>query len=92
MSDKLSTGHAHNAFTNLIDNADDAVQNFIAAHTGAVDANGNFVQSPDGTLVLSASDSMQLQQLMAEQSIAANAGTNTLKTVKDSILAAARNI
>ncbi|MGT0149059.1 hypothetical protein ACT691_02240 [Vibrio metschnikovii] len=46
----------------------------------------------DGTLNLSASDSLQLQKLMAEQSIAAQTATTTLKSVKDSIIAAARNI
>ncbi|MHA2879518.1 hypothetical protein ACXZ7R_24375 [Vibrio campbellii] len=61
--------------------ADEDVENFIADNT-----------NDDGVLEMSASQSLELQQLMADQSIAAQTGTSTLKGVKDSITAAARNI
>ncbi|WP_274684946.1 hypothetical protein [Vibrio aestuarianus] len=41
---------------------------------------------------MSSSDMLTLQQLMAEQSISAQTATSTLKSVKDSISASARNI
>ena len=57
------------------------VEDFITTNTNA-----------DGVLEMSASQSLELQQLMADQSIAAQTGTSTLKGGKDSIVAAARNI
>ncbi|MDN3612019.1 hypothetical protein ACODM8_16855 [Vibrio ostreicida] len=88
----LSTGYISGVFGGLVDNADDAVSDFITQHTGSTDDEGTFTQNDDGTLILSASESLQLQQLMADQSIAAQTATSTLKSVKDSISASARNI
>lgn len=88
----LSTGSIANTFGSLVDNADEAVSQYLTDHTGNVDDTGNFVTDPSGTLILSASESLMLQQLMADQSIAAQTSTSTLKSVKDSISASARNI
>lgn len=77
----LTTTFVNDTFKSLITEADKAIETFLTSKT-----NG------EGTLDLSASDSLQLQKLMAEQSIAAQAATTTLKSVKDSIIAAARNI
>lgn len=46
----------------------------------------------EGTLILSASDTMQLQSLMTDQSLAAQTGTSTTKGVSDSIKTIDRNI
>ncbi|MGW7678722.1 hypothetical protein [Shewanella sp. S23-S33] len=89
---QLSTGYISGVFGGLVNNADDRVSDFITAHTGTVGADGTFTPDPDGTLILSASDSLSLQQLMADQSITAQTSTSTLKSIKDSISAAARNI
>ncbi|MBY7729029.1 hypothetical protein BCU90_22145 [Vibrio lentus] len=88
----LSTGYISGVFGGLIDNADDKVSTFITDHTGTTASDGTFTKDPTGTLVLSASESLELQQLMADQSIAAQTSTSTLKSVKDSISASARNI
>ncbi|MFL7035944.1 hypothetical protein BCS71_22435 [Vibrio lentus] len=88
----LSTGYISGVFGGLIDNADDIVSSFIKKHTGTTASDGTFTKDPTGTLVLSASESLELQQLMADQSIAAQTSTSTLKSVKDSISASARNI
>ncbi|OEC39833.1 hypothetical protein [Aeromonas sp. DNP9] len=77
----LTTADVANSFEGFISSADQDVEAFITQNTNA-----------DGALELSASQSLELQQLMADQSIAAQTGTATLKGVKDSILAAARNI
>ncbi|HHY0446985.1 TPA: hypothetical protein ACVU4T_003935 [Vibrio parahaemolyticus] len=77
----LSTAYVADYFEGFISAADEDVENFIADNTNA-----------DGVLEMSASQSLELQQLMADQSIAAQTGTSTLKGVKDSITAAARNI
>lgn len=69
------------SFEDFIKEADEGVENFIKDNTNT-----------EGQLEMSASQSLQLQQLMADQSIAAQTGTPTLKGVKDSITAAARNI
>ncbi|AMF96296.1 MULTISPECIES: hypothetical protein [Vibrio harveyi group] len=69
------------SFEDFIKEADEGVENFIKDNTNT-----------EGQLEMSASQSLQLQQLMADQSIAAQTGTSTLKGVKDSITAAARNI
>jgi len=79
-SGHLTTSDIADDFEGFIDNADADVEKFITDH------------STDGTLEMSASESLELQQLMADQSIAAQTGTSTLKGVKDSIVAAARNI
>lgn len=78
---QLTTSDVTDAFEGFISAADEDVENFIISNTNT-----------DGVLEMSASQSLELQQLMADQSIAAQTGTSTLKGVKDSILAAARNI
>ncbi|HFQ5289427.1 TPA: hypothetical protein ACGUPN_003376 [Vibrio vulnificus] len=78
---ELTTADVADSFEGFISAADEDVENFIADNTNA-----------DGVLEMSASQSLELQQLMADQSIAAQTGTSTLKGVKDSITAAARNI
>ncbi|GLT17459.1 hypothetical protein GCM10007938_12360 [Vibrio zhanjiangensis] len=79
----LTTGEISDNFESFIQNCDDQIEQYLndPAH---LDSNG--------VLQLSASQSLELQQLMADQSIAAQTGTSTLKGVKDSIIAAARNI
>ncbi|WP_061007966.1 hypothetical protein [Vibrio sp. CUB2] len=77
----LTTKDVADSFEGFITAADGAVESFIADNTNA-----------DGQLDMSASQSLELQQLMADQSIAAQTATSTLKGVKDSITAAARNI
>ncbi|HDY7722154.1 TPA: hypothetical protein RQK05_004185 [Vibrio vulnificus] len=78
---QLTTADVADSFESFISAADEDVENFIADNT-----------NDDGVLEMSASQSLELQQLMADQSIAAQTGTSTLKAVKDSITAAARNI
>ena len=78
----LTTAEVSDNFESFIQNCDDQIEKFITSHTDA----------STGALELSASESLELQQLMADQSIAAQTGTSTLKGVKDSIIAAARNI
>ncbi|MCX9560633.1 hypothetical protein IG557_17510 [Vibrio cholerae] len=72
----------------------DTFAGYIAKADGALEA---YMNDPDhldasGALDLSASESLEFQKLMSAQSIAAQTGTSTLKTLKDSIIAAARNI
>lgn len=78
---QLTTSEVADCFEGFISAADEDVENFIADNTNA-----------DGVLEMSASQSLELQHLMANQSIAAQTGTSTLKAVKDSVTAAARNI
>ncbi len=78
---QLTTADVADSFESFISAADEDVETFIAGNT-----------NDDGVLEMSASQSLELQQLMADQSIAAQTGTSTLKGVKDSITAAARNI
>ena len=78
---ELTTKDIADSFESFIQAADNDVESFITDNTNA-----------DGVLEMSASQSLELQQLMADQSIAAQTGTSTLKGVKDSIVAAARNI
>lgn len=78
---QLTTADVADSFEGFISAADNDVEAFIGSNTNS-----------DGVLEMSASQSLELQQLMADQSIAAQTGTSTLKGVKDSILAAARNI
>ncbi|CAH1536027.1 Whole genome shotgun sequence [Vibrio owensii] len=77
----LTTNDVAESFEGFISAADKDVEKFISDNT-----------NEDGVLEMSASESLELQQLMADQSIAAQTGTSTLKGVKDSITAAARNI
>ena len=76
----LATSDVSGTFGTMVDKHDAAVSAFITSNT------------VDGILSLSSSDSLKLQQLMADQSIAAQTSTNVLKVVKDNIIAAARNI
>ncbi|EGR1043960.1 TPA: hypothetical protein ACMDP5_002292 [Vibrio cholerae] len=78
----LKTTEVGTAFEAFVAAADDKVEKFITANA---DAN-------TGELSLSAGQSLQLQRLMGDQSIAVQTGTSTLKSIKDSISSAARNI
>ncbi|ELC3158215.1 hypothetical protein RI851_003226 [Vibrio harveyi] len=77
----LTTSDVADSFEGFIKEADKGVENFIKDNTNS-----------EGQLEMSASQSLELQQLMADQSIAAQTGTSTLKGLKDSITASARNI
>ncbi|HFG2076955.1 TPA: hypothetical protein ACGF30_003165 [Vibrio cholerae] len=79
--DALKTTEVGTAFEAFVTLADDAVETFINDNTGE-----------DGSLSLSAGQSLELQRLMGDQSIAVQTGTSTLKSIKDSISSAARNI
>ncbi|GIB18632.1 hypothetical protein VCSRO185_1787 [Vibrio cholerae] len=79
--DALKTTEVGTSFEGFVTLADTAIETFITANT---DANGN--------LSLSAGQSLELQRLMGDQSIAVQTGTSTLKSIKDSISSAARNI
>ncbi|KAA1446922.1 hypothetical protein F1E07_26345 [Escherichia coli] len=78
---RLTTVDAAGTFEGFIKVADTAIEKFLTEHT-----------EEGGALNLSSADSLKLQQLMSDQSIAAQTGTSTLKAVKDNIVAAARNI
>lgn len=88
----ITTGQIGAKFGDLIDSQEQEIEDFIKEHTGKIDSNGNFVQADDGQLILSSTDSLELQKLMGEQSIVATSASNTLKKISDSILTAARNI
>ncbi|HDZ9145386.1 TPA: hypothetical protein RUY87_003330 [Vibrio cholerae] len=77
----LKTTEVGETFEDFVEQADTAVETFI---TGKTNNNGN--------LSLSAGESLQLQRLMGDQSITVQTGTSTLKSIKDSIASAARNI
>ncbi|HGS4564070.1 TPA: hypothetical protein ACMDN4_002382 [Vibrio cholerae] len=79
--DALKTTEVGTVFESLVTIADAAVEDFIKGK--ASDAAG---------LQLSAGESLQLQRLMGDQSITVQTGTATLKSIKDSISSAARNI
>ncbi|EKT64629.1 hypothetical protein [Providencia burhodogranariea] len=81
-NDRLTTNDVGSAFEGFISKADESINKFLAEKT----------DEETGALNLSSADSLQLQRLMADQSIAAQTGTSTLKAVKDNITAAARNI
>ncbi|MGY6400932.1 hypothetical protein ACXITY_24225 [Vibrio parahaemolyticus] len=76
----LKTTEVGETFEGFVAAADTAVENFITDKT-----NGN-------GLSLSAGESLELQRLMGDQSITVQTGTSTLKSIKDSIASAARNI
>nr|WP_188009394.1 hypothetical protein [Grimontia hollisae] len=76
----LKTTEVGQTFEALVDIADKAVETFIQ---GKNTAQG---------LQLSAGESLELQRLMGDQSITVQTGTATLKSIKDSIMSAARNI
>ncbi|EJG2258586.1 hypothetical protein OLI36_004186 [Vibrio parahaemolyticus] len=78
--DALKTTEVGTTFEDFVKEADSAVEDFITAKT------------QNNTLSLSAGESLQLQRLMGDQSITVQTGTSTLKSIKDSISSAARNI
>lgn len=78
----LKTTEVGKSFESYVQFADSAVEDFIKANT-ANNTTG---------LSLSAGQSLELQRLMGDQSIATQTGTSTLKAIKDSITSAARNI
>ncbi|EKO4253287.1 TPA: hypothetical protein ACMDT4_001133 [Vibrio parahaemolyticus] len=81
----LKTTEVGETFESFVAKADKAVEDFITQKsTGAGGQAGN--------LSLSAGESLQLQRLMGDQSITVQTGTSTLKSIKDSISSAARNI
>ncbi|HGS4634167.1 TPA: hypothetical protein ACMDPH_002177 [Vibrio cholerae] len=79
--DALKTTEVGTSFEYLVAVADSAVEDFIKEKADAT-----------GGLQLSAGESLQLQRLMGDQSITVQTGTSTLKSIKDSISSAARNI
>ncbi|WP_187386809.1 hypothetical protein [Vibrio cholerae] len=79
--DALKTTEVGTSFEYMVAVADSAVEDFIEANATA-----------EGGLQLSAGQSLQLQRLMGDQSITVQTGTSTLKSIKDSISSAARNI
>ncbi|EGQ8204370.1 hypothetical protein V9N58_003420 [Vibrio cholerae] len=82
----LKTTEVGTTFEDFVKTADKAVEDFIQSKTNA-GANG-----AGDSLSLSAGESLQLQRLMGDQSITVQTGTSTLKSIKDSIASAARNI
>lgn len=76
----LHTSSITAVFAQLVKAADGAIQNEINSNT------------VNGILTLSAAESLNMQKLMGDQSIAAQAGTSSLKSIKDSISSAVRNI
>ncbi|EGQ9127918.1 hypothetical protein CYG27_RS21555 [Vibrio parahaemolyticus] len=78
----LKTTEVGQTFEAFVLQADTAVEAFIK---GKTNANNN-------SLSLSAGESLELQRLMGDQSITVQTGTATLKSIKDSISSAARNI
>ncbi|EMN6296701.1 hypothetical protein WB514_004184 [Vibrio parahaemolyticus] len=81
----LKTTEVGTAFEDFVKTADKAVEDFINNKSGGAGA-----QNP--ALSLSAGESLELQRLMGDQSITVQTGTATLKSIKDSISSAARNI
>ncbi|HHG3231754.1 TPA: hypothetical protein ACPVXW_003342 [Vibrio parahaemolyticus] len=82
----LKTTEVGKTFEDFVKQADSAVETFINNKTVA----GGTGQP--GSLSLSAGESLELQRLMGDQSITVQTGTSTLKSIKDSISSAARNI
>lgn len=81
-SDKaLKTTETGIAFEKMVEVADKKVEDFLTQKGSNTDG-----------LQLSAGESLQLQRLMGDQSITVQTGTATLKSIKDSISSAARNI
>ncbi|EGR1598990.1 TPA: hypothetical protein ACMDUI_000011 [Vibrio parahaemolyticus] len=81
--ESLKTTEVGTTFENLVAKADKAVEDFIEAASGGAQGTA---------LSLSAGESLELQRLMGDQSITVQTGTATLKSIKDSISSAARNI
>lgn len=68
-------------FCDLISSLDDKVEGYLDDHKTAT-----------GELQLTSAQSLALQKMMGDQSIASTAGSSLLKSLKDSISGAARNI
>ncbi|ENQ8061950.1 hypothetical protein ACEQ2R_004492 [Vibrio parahaemolyticus] len=83
----LKTTEVGETFEEFVKKADKAVEDFINDKSGNAGGAGQA-----GNLSLSAGESLQLQRLMGDQSITVQTGTSTLKSIKDSIASAARNI
>ncbi|AYF22590.1 hypothetical protein [Vibrio parahaemolyticus] len=81
MDNALKTTEVGVSFEKLVATADGAVEQFIKENTQA-----------NTQLELSAGQSLKLQRLMGDQSITVQTGTATLKSIKESISSAARNI
>ncbi|HCH6235705.1 hypothetical protein [Vibrio parahaemolyticus] len=81
LDNALKTTEVGVSFEKLVEKADGAVEEFIKDKT-----------KTNQQLELSAGESLQLQRLMGDQSITVQTGTATLKSIKDSISSAARNI
>ncbi|HHG3100976.1 TPA: hypothetical protein ACPVXC_000693 [Vibrio parahaemolyticus] len=82
----LKTTEVGSTFEDFVKTADKAVEDFIKNKTNT-GTNG-----AGDSLSLSAGESLELQRLMGDQSITVQTGTSTLKSIKDSIASAARNI
>ncbi|EGQ7878289.1 hypothetical protein K2B98_004492 [Vibrio parahaemolyticus] len=82
----LKTTEVGTTFENFVKTADKAVEEFITNKTNAGQGGAG------DSLSLSAGESLELQRLMGDQSITVQTGTSTLKSIKDSIASAARNI
>ncbi|EGR3365770.1 TPA: hypothetical protein ACN343_004384 [Vibrio parahaemolyticus] len=85
----LKTTEVGTTFEDFVKTADKAVEDFINAKTNN---GGGGAGQPGASLSLSAGESLELQRLMGDQSITVQTGTSTLKSIKDSISSAARNI
>ncbi|EGR0921871.1 hypothetical protein EIB96_04330 [Vibrio parahaemolyticus] len=83
----LKTTEVGTTFEDFVKKADKAVEDFITLKSG-----GTVGGAAGDNLSLSAGESLQLQRLMGDQSITVQTGTSTLKSIKDSISSAARNI
>ncbi|EGR1221666.1 hypothetical protein [Vibrio parahaemolyticus] len=83
----LKTTEIGTTFEDFVKHADKAVEDFITTKSGGTVGNG-----AGNSLSLSAGESLELQRLMGDQSITVQTGTSTLKSIKDSIASAARNI
>ncbi|HGZ7310228.1 TPA: hypothetical protein ACOL2E_004487 [Vibrio parahaemolyticus] len=84
--DALKTTEVGKTFEAFVAEADKAVEKFINDKSAAQGGGAG------NSLSLSAGESLELQRLMGDQSITVQTGTSTLKSIKDSIASAARNI
>ncbi|EIW7482444.1 hypothetical protein MGR48_004027 [Vibrio parahaemolyticus] len=82
----LKTTEVGTTFEKFVQEADKAVEEFISTKSGGQSG------AAGTSLSLSAGESLELQRLMGDQSITVQTGTSTLKSIKDSISSAARNI
>ncbi|MCX8768728.1 hypothetical protein [Vibrio parahaemolyticus] len=89
--DALKTTEVGETFEKFVEHADSAIEDFIKAKSGG-GAGGGAGGAAGTSLSLSAGESLELQRLMGDQSITVQTGTSTLKSIKDSIASAARNI